>query len=186
MAVMEVSLVINRPRRDVFELIVTPENMHSWISNIIEYELITEGPLRKGSQTGSKLRVAGKTAELVAETFEFKEAQRWTSRTTESFVDVEVGTRLEDANGGTRVTFHQEIGPFPGGFFGCFTHRWSFGLSIGTCESVSKGSRSCSKRSRKPLLVSIAGEGATHTRRADDVQLPREGHRHQAPAEWVR
>jgi hypothetical protein len=46
-AVIEESLVINRPRRDIFDFIVTPENMSLWISNIIEYERITEGPQRK-------------------------------------------------------------------------------------------------------------------------------------------
>lgn len=32
-------------------------------------------------------------------------------------IDVEVGTCLEDANGGSKVTFRQRIGPFPGGIF---------------------------------------------------------------------
>lgn len=84
MAIIEEGLVINRPRRDVFEFIVIPENMSLWISNIIEYERITEGPLRKDSLTRSKLEVAGRTADIVVETFEFKEAERWTSRTIES------------------------------------------------------------------------------------------------------
>jgi hypothetical protein len=72
---------------------------------------------KKDSLTRSKLKVAGRTADIVVETFEFKEAERWTSRTIESFIDVEVGTRREDANGGTEVTFRQRIGPFPGGIF---------------------------------------------------------------------
>ena len=118
MAEMEESIIINRPRRDVFEFIVTPENMYLWISNLIEYERITEGPLRKDSLTRAKLKVVGKTVETTVETYEFEEAKRWTSRTIEGPIEVEVGTRLEDANGGTRVTFRQVIGEIPGGFFG--------------------------------------------------------------------
>lgn len=118
MAVMEESLVINRPRRDVFDFIVTPENMFLWISNLIEYARLTEGPLRKDSLTRAKLKVVGKTVEVTVETYEFEEAERWTSRTIEAPIDVEVGTRLEDADGGTRVTFRQRIGEIPGGFFG--------------------------------------------------------------------
>jgi uncharacterized protein YndB with AHSA1/START domain len=118
MAVMEESIVINRPRREVFEFIVTPENMFLWISKLIEYERLTEGPLRKGSLTRARLKIVGRTVETTVETYEFEEAERWTSRSIESPIEVEVGTRLEDANGGTRVTFHQEIGEIPGGFFG--------------------------------------------------------------------
>lgn len=118
MAVMEESLVINRPRGEVSAFIVTPENMPLWISNVIEYERLTEGPLRKGSFTRAKLKVAGKTVEVTVETFEFEEAERWVSRSIEFPIDIEVGTRLEDANGGTRVTFRQVLGTIPGGFFG--------------------------------------------------------------------
>lgn len=67
-AVIEVSLIINRPRRDVFNFILTPENMFLWISNRTEYERLTEGALRKDSLTRASVRIVGKTVETTVET----------------------------------------------------------------------------------------------------------------------
>lgn len=118
MAVMEENIVINRPRSEVFAFIVTPENMLLWISSLIEYERLTEGPLRRGALTRAKLKVVGRTVETTVETIEFEEGKRWVSRSIESPIDVEVESRLEDADGGTSVTFRQVLGEIPGGFFG--------------------------------------------------------------------
>lgn len=117
MPVIEESIVINRPRNEVFAFIFDPDNVPVWNSNVIEYERLTEGPFRKGTQTRSKGRVLGKTIESTFEVVELEEDSRVASRTIESPISVEGEYRFEDADGGTQITAHMEA-EIPGGFFG--------------------------------------------------------------------
>lgn len=117
MPVIEESIVIDRPRDEVFAFMNDPDNVPVWNSNVIEYERITEGPLKQGTQNRVKAKVVGKTLEATNEVTEFEEGRRVVSRTIDSPLAVEGETRFEETSGGTRVTFHQEA-EIPGGFFG--------------------------------------------------------------------
>ena len=87
---------------------------------LIEFEQVTEGPLGKGTQNRGSVKVAGKRVDFVSEVVEFDEGRRWVSRSTESPIPFELDVAYEDADGGTRISWHQESPGF-GGFFGKLT-----------------------------------------------------------------
>jgi hypothetical protein len=65
--VIEESVTINRSRSEVFAFANDPNIFPLWNSGVIEYERITEGPLRRGTQHRVKARVVGRTIEATSE-----------------------------------------------------------------------------------------------------------------------
>jgi uncharacterized membrane protein len=117
MPVVDESIVINRSRSEVFAFATDPENVPLYNSNMISFEQLTEGPVGKGTRNHGMVRVVGKTIEWTTEVTEFEQDGRLMSRSVESPVGFELDIKYEDADGGTKVTWHQESETF-GGFFG--------------------------------------------------------------------
>lgn len=117
MPVVDESIVIDRGRREVFEFATDPENVPLYSSNMISFEQLTEGPVGEGTRNHGKVRVAGRTIEWTTEVTEFEQDRRFSSRSVESAVGFELDVTYEDADGGTKVTWHQESETY-GGFFG--------------------------------------------------------------------
>ena len=117
MPVVDDSIVINRPRSEVFSFATDPDNIPLYNSNLIEYEQLTEGPVGQGTQNRGSVKVAGKRIDFVSEVVEFEEGGRLASRSIESQVPFELDVTYEDAGSGTKVSWHQESPTF-GGFFG--------------------------------------------------------------------
>lgn len=120
MPVVDDSIVINRPRSEVFTFATDPENIPLYSSNLIEFEQVSEGPLGIGTQNRGSVKVAGKRIDFLTEVVEFDDGRRWASRSIESPVPFELDITYEDADGGTRISWHQEMPGF-GGFFGKLT-----------------------------------------------------------------
>lgn len=57
--VVDESIVIDRPRDDVFAFYTDPDKVPLWASGTIEYERTTEGPMREGTQSRAKSKVVG-------------------------------------------------------------------------------------------------------------------------------
>ena len=89
-------------------------------SNLIEFEQVTDGPVGKGTRNRGSVKVAGKRIDFTTEVVEFDEGGRVASRSVESPIPFELDVTYEDADGGTRVSWHQESPGF-GGFFGKLT-----------------------------------------------------------------
>ena len=117
MPIVEESLVINRPRSEVFAFAVDPANVLLYSSNLTEYEKTSDGPVGRGTTYRGLTRVAGKSIPWTSELVEFEEGRRFVNRSVESPMAWEIEATHEDFDGGTKVTFHQEIGAL-GGFFG--------------------------------------------------------------------
>src|SRR3972149_6019287 len=117
MPIINESIVINRRRSDVFAFATDPENVPLYSSNLMSFEQLTEGPVGKGTRNHGKVRVVGRTLEWTTEVTEFEQDRSYVSRSVESPVGFELDIRYEDADGGTKVTWHQESETF-GGFFG--------------------------------------------------------------------
>ncbi len=114
---VEESVVIDRPRDQVFAFATDPTNVPLYNSNLIEFERLTPGPLKKGSQDRGAIKVAGKRMDWTAEAVEFEEGRRVAFRSIEAPVPFELEMTYEDVGDGTKVTWHQESDSF-GGFFG--------------------------------------------------------------------
>ena len=120
MPVVDDSIIINRPRNVVFAFATDPESIPLYSSNLIEFEQVTEGPVGKGTRNRGSVKVAGKRIDFLSEVVEFEEGGRLGSRSIESPIPFELDLTYEDAEGGTKVSWHQESPGF-GGFFGKLT-----------------------------------------------------------------
>ncbi len=117
MPVVDDSININRPRSEVFAFATDPENIPLYSSNLIEFEQVTEGPVGKGTRNRGSVKVAGKRIDFTVEVVEFDDGRRLASRSVESPIPFELDVTYEDADDGTRVSWHQESPGFKG-FFG--------------------------------------------------------------------
>ncbi len=116
MPVVDDSIIINRPRSEVFSFATDPNNIPLYSSNMIEYEQVTEGPIDVGTRNRGSVKVAGKRIDFITEVVQFEEGGRLASRSVESQVPFELDVTYEDAGDGTKVSWHQESPSF-GGFF---------------------------------------------------------------------
>jgi uncharacterized membrane protein len=117
MPVVEESIVINKPRAEVFAFAADSANLLSWSSNIIEYEATPPGPVQADTTTKGVTRVAGRNVEWTARVTELEDGVMFGYQSVESPMAFTYAYRFEDAADGTRVTFHQDV-PTIGGFFG--------------------------------------------------------------------
>jgi uncharacterized membrane protein len=117
MPVIDESIVIDRGRSEVFAFATDPVNVPLFNSNMISFEQLTEGPVGRGTRNHGMVRVAGRTIEWTTEVTEFEQDRRVMSRSVESPVVFGLDIKYEDANGGTKVTWHQDSETY-GGFFG--------------------------------------------------------------------
>ena len=93
---VEESVVIDRPRDQVFAFATDPTNVPLYNSNLIEFERLTPGPLKKGTQDRGAIKVAGKRMDWTAEAVEFEEGRRVAFRSIEAPVPFELKTTYED------------------------------------------------------------------------------------------
>lgn len=117
MPIVEETILINRPRDEVFAFAVAPENVPLYSSNLVDYEKTSDGPVGKGAMYRGVTKVAGKSVNWTAETTEFEEGRRWVNRSIESPMAWSIEARYEEDDGATLVHFRQETDSF-GGFFG--------------------------------------------------------------------
>lgn len=117
MPVIDDSIVINRPRGEVFAYANDPDNIALYSSNMMSYEQLTEGSVGTGTRNRGTIKVAGKQLEFTAEVIEFELDGRLMSRSIESPVSFLLEMTYEDVDAGTKVSWHQDSPPF-GGFFG--------------------------------------------------------------------
>jgi hypothetical protein len=117
MPIVDESIVINRPREEVFAFAIDPANVALYSSNLIEFKQLTPGPVQKGTKDAGAVKVAGKRIDWTTEVVEFEQGRRSVSRSLESPIAFEIDLTYEDAEGGTKVMWHQETDTF-GGFFG--------------------------------------------------------------------
>ena len=117
MPVVDDSIIINRPREEVFAFALDPTNVPLYNSNLIEFKQLTPGPVQKGTQNAGAVKVAGKRIDFTNEIIEFEEGRRWLSRTIDSPFPVDLEVTYEDVESGTKITWHEEAEGL-GSFFG--------------------------------------------------------------------
>ncbi len=118
----EASTVIEGPIDRVWEFIDRPENELLWQSAAVEREILTEGPLEKGTRIRQVDRFLGRRLETEWEVVEHHEYVRM-DRTISGPIAMEAGWRLEPVESGTVVTFELEAESGLGGFFGGLADR---------------------------------------------------------------
>ena len=117
MPVIEDTIVINKPRAEVFAYVADSANLLDWSSNIIEYEATPPGPVQADTTTKGVTRVAGRNVEWTAKVTELEDGVMFGYQSVESPMAFTYTYSFADVADGTRVTFHQDV-PTIGGFFG--------------------------------------------------------------------
>jgi ligand-binding SRPBCC domain-containing protein len=117
MPVVEETILIKRPRDEVFAFATDPSNVTLYSSNLVEFEKTSEGPVGKGTTYRGVAKVAGKSLRWTSEVAEFEPGRRFVNRSVESPMAWEMQVRYEDDAGDTLIHWRQETDGYSG-FFG--------------------------------------------------------------------
>ena len=114
---VEESIVIDRAPHDVWDYITAPANDTVWMKNVIEFEADWQEQPRVGDRTRRVAKIAGRRCEMTCQVTEVLPREMFAWKSVEAPFPFENGFRIEETEGGTRVTFY---GKTPGmmGFFG--------------------------------------------------------------------
>jgi uncharacterized membrane protein len=114
---IEETIVIARPREEVYEFMTAVDNVPLYNSNIIEFELVSGAERHVGAVSRGASKVAGRRLDWTTTLREVDDGKRTLMASTESKIPFSIEMRFEDDPGGTKVTFAQHTDSF-GGFFG--------------------------------------------------------------------
>lgn len=120
MPVVEESIVINKPRTEVFAYAADSENYLHWASTLTAFEATPPGPFQADTTAKGVVRVAGRSVDWTAEMADFEDGVVFGLRSVESAMPFDYSYRFEDVADGTRVTFRTDF-PDPTGLFGKLT-----------------------------------------------------------------
>lgn len=111
------SIIIDRPREDVYGFMTDPGNATLWQTNVIAMEAAYEGEPVVGDRVRATSKVAGKRFDIVTEFTRIDRPKAYAFRTIESPFDFAITWTVEETGEGTKVTYHGEAASL-GGFFG--------------------------------------------------------------------
>lgn len=115
---IEVDERIERPIEDVWAYVSNPHTHVQWQSSAREREVITDGPLGKGTRIRSVDQFLGRKMEYVTEVTEWEPNRCFSLRQIEGPVPSEMHVAVEQADGGTALTVEAIAEAGLGGFFG--------------------------------------------------------------------
>lgn len=116
MLTVDETIVINRPRSEVWDFMIEPENVPVYSSNIIEYELVAGEKDKAGRKCRGAVKVAGRRLELTDEMVEVEEGHRAKIISEDATVPYSLEFTYEDEGDSTRLTWHQEVESLKGVF----------------------------------------------------------------------
>lgn len=117
MLTVEETTVIDRPRREVYDVAVTTETRPTWISNVLEIDAERPGHPEEGDRHAVTSKVAGKRFTSTEQVTEVLPGERFAYRSEEGPFPYQVQFRFADEGDATRMTIHVESPGF-GGLFG--------------------------------------------------------------------
>lgn len=116
MFTVEESIVINKPRREVWEFMIDPDNVPVYSSNVVEYELVSGEKQEVGRICRGAVKVAGRRLELTDEMVEVERGRGGKLVSEEATIPYTLSFHYEDEGEGTKVTWHQEMESLKGFF----------------------------------------------------------------------
>lgn len=115
---MQESIVIDRPRRQVWDYATDPTSRTLWMTNVIEYVAERDGQPEPGDRARVVTKLAGRRIESADRITEATPGESYAFESVEGPFDYAFTFRFEDADeGGTRLTIRGESPGF-GGVFG--------------------------------------------------------------------
>ena len=114
---IEETIVIARPREEVYEFMTAVANIPLYSSNIVEYELVSGEERTVGAVARGVSKVAGRRLDWTTTIREIDDGKRSVVDSVESKIPFTIEMTFEDDPAGTKVTFAQHTDSL-GGFFG--------------------------------------------------------------------
>jgi uncharacterized membrane protein len=114
MAILEHSVVINRPVEEVFEFMSNNENEKLYRKDLLESEQTSEGPMGVGTTTREVTQFLGRKIESTSEVTEYVKNKVVATKSTSGPIPFKFRTSFEPVEDGTKLTveFEGEIGGF--------------------------------------------------------------------------
>ena len=116
MLTVEESIVINKPRMEVWEFMTDPDNVPVYSSNIVEYELVSGEKDQVGRVCRGVVKVAGRRLELTDELVEAEPGRRGKLVSQDATVPYTLEISYDDEGEGTKISWHQEVESLKGVF----------------------------------------------------------------------
>ncbi len=117
MPIVHESIVIDGSKADIWPYLVEPDKLLLWQSGVVELIAEWEGDPKPGDRSSGAIRIAGRRVSFQTEFTEVNPPGRVEFKSAQAPFPFAVSVELEDADGGTRVTYHAEAESFRG-FFG--------------------------------------------------------------------
>jgi uncharacterized protein YndB with AHSA1/START domain len=118
MPVVEETVIVARPPRDVFDFLAKFENLSAYDAFVTKSGQVGDGPPGLGTRGWGTTRFMGQQFDWLVEFTEFEPPRRMVSRSIDGTRDLTATFTLEPNGGGTRVTERLETGAKMGGFLG--------------------------------------------------------------------
>ena len=108
MLTVEESVVIDKPRPEVFEFFSDPDKVAVYSSNLIDYEVLSGGPREVGRKARFAVKVVGVRLDYTDELVELVENERAKLVSADGKIPYSITMTFTDEGSGTRVTWLQE------------------------------------------------------------------------------
>ncbi len=116
MLTVEESIVINKPRSEVWEFMSDPDNVVVYSSNVVDYEKVSGGDTEIGRVAKGAVKVAGRRLEFTDKLVEVEEARRGKLVSEDATIPFSLELIYDDEGDGTKLTWHQEMESLKGVF----------------------------------------------------------------------
>lgn len=116
MLTVEESIVINRPRMEVWEFMTDPDNVPVYSSNVVEYEMVSGEKHEVGRVCRGVVKVAGRRLELTDEMVEVEPGRGGKLVSKDATIPYTLSVDYVDEGDGTKVTWRQEVESLKGFF----------------------------------------------------------------------
>jgi len=116
MLTVEESIVINRPRLEVWEFMTDPDNVPLYSSNVVEYEMVSGEKQEVGRICRWVVKVAGRRLEMTDEMVAVEKGRSGDYVSKDAKIPYTLSVHCEDEGDGTKVTWHQEMESLKGFF----------------------------------------------------------------------
>jgi carbon monoxide dehydrogenase subunit G len=108
MPTIEESVVIDKPRAEVFAFFTDPESVNVYSSNIVDYRVVSGADAEIGRQAKFAAKVAGIKLDYTDELAEYDEGKTYKLASVEGRIPYTIAMSFSDEGSGTKVTWHQE------------------------------------------------------------------------------
>lgn len=102
---MEQSIVINRPREEVFAFLVNPANETQWQADLVDSKFTSSGDIGIGTKGRDLRQFMGKQIETTWEVTEYQPSHKMAFRIIKGPIPFQASYAFESVHGGTKLSF---------------------------------------------------------------------------------